>query len=414
MPNRLRAFFEGSRSGRSRGGLLLVLLVSALLHAVLLGWLAGDLSLSGAATSARPIDVALIGGEAVGSIQASAPSAPATVAEPAPRPKPAAARRPSPRPIAGPNAITPQAERDERDRRAAEERQATVERAIAQAERADPFARPDGASPVPGADEAPPDDGPADKEEARVAAEEAPPASADAPETAAGDSRGPLFGTALPAPAVGQWKFRVYYGDFAAGYPVASLDYAIELDGERYRMRTEGRAEGLTALIYSGVLTQSSRGRIGDNGMVPEHYSEQRGKRAERQATVDWERAEVRFSGSDSRATPVPGMQDRLSALVQLGLIARAAPERFDSGQDIEIPELSMKGVSTTRYRSYGAQVLETPDGTLRTYHLERVEPRPGREPRIEIWLGRDHQLLPVRIRITDDRGRVLDQLLER
>ncbi len=219
------------------------------------------------------------------------------------------------------------------------------------------------------------------------------------------------YGNALPPPPTGQWQFRVYYGDYTEGGEVASLDYAIEREGERYRVLIEGRATGFTSLLYSGLLTQSSAGRVGANGLVPERYAERRGSRAAREVSIDYPSRQVAFTGKPPVALR-EGTQDRLSALVQLGLIARAAPERFAPGATIEIVEASGSGVESVNYRSIGASVLETDDGSIRALHIERLQPRGAGQSRVEVWLGYDRSLIPVRIRLTDAGGRVLDQLI--
>ncbi|MEN9313835.1 MAG: hypothetical protein RIS35_228 [Pseudomonadota bacterium] len=248
----------------------------------------------------------------------------------------------------------------------------------------------------------------------------------DSPDRAAGDSiarppsspepgadgsaSDPEPGPPLPAPAAGHWRFEVHYGDYADGHQVASLDYSISLEGQRYRLRSEGRAEGLTALLYSGVLSQSSSGRLGVAGLEPERYAEQRGRRPERWVSVDRAAARIAFSGGESQPL-VAGVQDRLSVLVQIGLIARATPDRVAVGRVLEVPELSLRSVERARYESRGEATLQTDRGPIRALHLERVAPRRAEDPRIELWLGYDRGMLPVRIRLTDPGGRVLDQI---
>lgn len=214
----------------------------------------------------------------------------------------------------------------------------------------------------------------------------------------------------LPQPPVGHWRFEVHYGDYADGHQVASLDYSITHDGRRYRLRSEGRAEGLTALLYSGVLTQSSEGRLSAAGLEPERYAEQRGRRPERWASVDRAAGRVSFSGGESLPM-VAGVQDRLSVLVQIGLIARASPARVEAGSALELPELGSRSIERARYESRGEVTLTTARGPIRALHLERVAPRRAEDPRVEVWLGYDRGMLPVRIRLTDVGGRVLDQI---
>ena len=222
-----------------------------------------------------------------------------------------------------------------------------------------------------------------------------------------------LFGKPLPLPAVGRWQFGVYYGDYQNKLRLATLEYAVEVDGSRYRLQTEGRASGVVALVYSGVLTQSSAGRLSENGLAPEKYSEQRGNRPRRSLSVDYASNQVSFEGKPPE-TLVPGAQDRLSALIQLGLMARALPERFAKGSVIALPELTLGDIEKSRYLSMGESVLEAGSGPLRALHLERTAPRGEGDPKIEIWLGYDQSLLPVRIRATEPGGRVLDQMVLR
>jgi hypothetical protein len=221
----------------------------------------------------------------------------------------------------------------------------------------------------------------------------------------------PLYGVALAPLLPARSRFQVYYGEYTDNHVVALLDYTVESDGERYSVRTEGRAQGLTAWIYSGVLTQSSTGRIGADGLIPERYTEQRGKRPERWAAIDHRSGQASFSGGQ-RVAVTPGTQDRLSMLLQVGLIAQSLPQRLAAGQALTIPELGSRSVEPAIFLSQGDQQLETRSGPLRTLHLSRQDGDRSRDPRVEVWLGYDHRLAPVRIRLTDPNGRVLDQLL--
>ncbi|HMN83662.1 MAG TPA: DUF3108 domain-containing protein [Burkholderiaceae bacterium] len=212
--------------------------------------------------------------------------------------------------------------------------------------------------------------------------------------------------------AGGRWTYDVFFGEYTEMRTIARVEYQLQFDGDRYAMRSEGSARGLTALFYSGLITQSSTGRIGAGGVQPERYVEQRGKRAPRTVEVDRAHCEVVF-GDSSRRPLVEGAQDRLSSLLQLGLLARGSPTSFVAGRQIELPELTNSSVQIARYRSEGAQQLDTESGPLRALHLVRLK-QGGEEPTIEIWLGYDHAMLPVRIRVTEYNGRVFDQLLSK
>jgi hypothetical protein len=225
------------------------------------------------------------------------------------------------------------------------------------------------------------------------------------------EATGPLYGAVLPAPVPARRRFKVYYGDYAEGNVVAELDYALEIEQDRYRLRTEARAVGLTALFWSGALSQASAGRLGADGLEPERYVEQRGRRPERWTSVDRAAGVAVFSGGE-RVPLVAGVQDRLSMLLQLGLIARAQPQLMAAGRRIELPELGSRGIAPAVFLIRGDESLPTDRGPLRALHLERRDGNPARDPRVDVWLGYDHALTPVRIRLTDPAGRVLDQVL--
>ena len=220
--------------------------------------------------------------------------------------------------------------------------------------------------------------------------------------------RGPL-----PAPpADHRQRFRVYWGDFAEERSVASLEYRFERQGDSYLIESAGQAEGLLAWVYRGTLVQRSSGRVGPDGLEPARYVEQRGSRPERAVSFDARGQRLLPTGGEPVALPA-GTQDRLSVFYQIGLLVRAEPERFTAGRHYELPVASTRAVARERFEVVGDQVLMAPGGPIRALHLHRP-PRPGSgDPRIDLWLGYDHEMLPVRLRIEEAQRRVLDHLIE-
>jgi hypothetical protein len=238
-------------------------------------------------------------------------------------------------------------------------------------------------------------------------------AAADARCAAAGEAATPAAALLSAVPFGGRWVYDVFFGEYTEMRTIAQVEYRLRFEGDRYAMHSEGSARGLTALFYSGLITQSSSGRIGTDGVQPERYVERRGKRAPRTVEVDRAHCEVVFADSTRRPLP-EGAQDRLSSLLQLALLARSAPSSFEAGRQVDLPEFTNSSVQIARYRSEGAQRLETGNGPLHTLHLVRLKQGGAEEPTIEIWLGYDHAMLPVRIRVTEYNGRVFDQLLSK
>ncbi len=368
------------------------LVASALLHWLALQGAGGTMGVAVRPNDRPPVEVALVS-------PPPPPPPPAAVvpaesaAAPVPARKPVRPRPPRPPRSANAPSIPPVATAPEPAPSPA------VEDTASQAPATEPAPAPaaEAAPPPPAEASAPAAPGPAEAAPAPVAAE-----------------TGPHWGVAVTGrPPSGRWRFKVYVGEYSEYRSVASLELTLDYDGDQYRMRSQGQAEGLTAWIYSGVLTQASEGRWGNDGFVPERFSEQRGKRPERWARVDPAQASVEYSGGE-RSAWVAGTQDRLSVLFQLGALARSVPERFAAGSSVDLPELTTRRIERVRYLSEGEETLATDDGQLRTLRLVREDPTGANDPRVEVWLGYDQQMLPVRIRLTDANGRVLDQLVQR
>jgi hypothetical protein len=207
-------------------------------------------------------------------------------------------------------------------------------------------------------------------------------------------------------------RLRVYLGDYTIAQPVARLQIEVEVVPPHYRLRSKGEAEGLIALFYSGTLTQESRGRIGPTGLLPEQYVETRGGR--RQRSVRFDHEAMQLLPTDAPEVVLPeGTQDRLSVLFQLGLIVRANPQRFVAGARIELPVATLREVRLERFEVMGDEVLIVNDRPWRALHLKRPLIQAGRDPSVQVWLGYDADLQPIRIRLEDAKGQVLDQVID-
>ena len=224
-------------------------------------------------------------------------------------------------------------------------------------------------------------------------------------------------GARMPLPVLPEsrrQRFRVYWGDFTEERSVARLEYRLEHDGERYEIRTAGEAEGLISLVYAGTLSQTSIGRMGPAGLSPTQYIEQRGRRPERTVGFDPEGRRLTPPGGGAPVPAPAGTQDRLSVFYQIGLMARADPSAFTAGATHQLPVASMRDVRIERFVVVGDEMLMAPGGAIRALHLHRLVPSGTDDPRIDLWLGYDFDLLPVRLRIEDAGRRVLDQVIER
>ena len=215
---------------------------------------------------------------------------------------------------------------------------------------------------------------------AEVAA--APASAADVP--AAGGEVPPVYRTRLPPPLTLRYALQ-------RGRLSGSGELAWRPDGTRYELRLDGTVIGLN------VLTQVSQGAIDTNGLAPVRFTDQRARRAAVAANFQREAGKITFSGPSTEYPLWPGVQDRLSWMLQLAGVAAAEPQLLESGERIVLQVVGARGdAGLWAFRSAGREPLETVAGTVDTWHLRR-EARGPYDSAVEVWLDPQRHFLPVR-----------------
>lgn len=298
---------------------------------------------------------------------AVAPPPPVAVPTPAPAP-------PVPRP---PPARTPAAEAAAPP---AEPTTSSEGEGAVQHGRREPEPAPEPATPPP-AD--PASAVPPSLPEARVAAA----ASAPAASTAGSEADGappPLYATRLPSAGTLRYELR-------RGRLTGSGELLWRPEGGRYSLRLEGSVVGLN------VLTQESTGTLDANGLAPERFTDRRARRPMVAANFEREAGRIRFSGPSTEVPWQPGVQDRLSWMMQLAAVAAAEPQRLAEGERIVLQVVGARGdASGWAFRSLGPDALTLFGERVDTVHLLR-EPRHPYDTRVEVWLDPAREHLPVR-----------------
>jgi len=221
----------------------------------------------------------------------------------------------------------------------------------------------------------------------------------------------PLQRVQAAVPEASRRAFDVYLGDFSLGQRVAAMDYLFESDGGHYRLRTEGRATGVMAILYGGLLTQDSRGRVGPEGFLPERYAERRGERPAR--VVSFDRTTGLAEADDGSTQPLQaGVQDQLSAIWQLALIARMTPAQLAVGHELHWPIARGRRVHSMRIVSLGEETLQpSHSAPLRTLHLALTSATAPEDGKLDVWLAADDAMQPIRMKMASAQGLVLDQV---
>lgn len=204
----------------------------------------------------------------------------------------------------------------------------------------------------------------------------------------------PLYATRLPPAVTLRYELR-------RGRLSGSGDLLWRPDGGRYELRLEGSVVGVN------VLTQVSEGALDADGLAPVRFTDQRARRAAVAANFEREAGRIRFSGPSHEVPWQPGVQDRLSWMVQLAAVAAAEPARLVAGERIVLRVVGARGdASLWAFRSEGPQTLTLFSTPVETVKLLR-EPRSAYDTRVEVWLDPARHHLPVRATLgsgEDDR----------
>lgn len=148
------------------------------------------------------------------------------------------------------------------------------------------------------------------------------------------------------------------------------------------------------------VLTLASQGRVMPAvGVAPERYTEQRMERAPQAVNFQWDGRKVTFSASSAEFPLNDGVQDQLSFMAQLALLAQAFPDRFQPGMAVAMEVAGTRNVRVYDLRVVGWESIGTPAGPTETLKIERVLPAGARDARIALWLAPSLRWLPARTR---------------
>ena len=133
--------------------------------------------------------------------------------------------------------------------------------------------------------------------------------------------------------------------------------------------------------------------------------------RSERAAHFEPEQGRIRFSNNAPDAPWLPGTQDRLSVFFQLAAWLNARPDGLREGERLSLPVAGTGGADQWQLLVRAQEPLDLPAGRWDTLRVE-VLPQKTFDQRIELWLAPRLDHLPVRIRITQSNGDVVDQQL--
>jgi hypothetical protein len=220
-------------------------------------------------------------------------------------------------------------------------------------------------------------------------------ASAGASAVAAEPPRQYLF----PAPALVKYEVRAQVKGINL---TLNGELLWQNDGKNYNARLE-----FTHFLL-GSRIQTSKGQLGPQGLEPLRFGDK--VRSEVAAHFDRAAATVTFSANTPDVPLTPGLQDQLSAILQLSGMLAGEPERYPAGTELPVQAVGPRSLETWVFTVGNSEKLSMPGGDLQAIKLSRPPTGPYSN-RADIWFAPAQGYLPVRIRLTEANGDVADNL---
>jgi len=201
----------------------------------------------------------------------------------------------------------------------------------------------------------------------------------------------------IALPARGRVRYAITRGE--EGFVIGQTTHTWQQDGFTYTLQSVAETTGLVALFKSARVLQSSRGEVTVAGLKPREFRHERVGGLDT-ASFDWGRGVVAYAGREDGIAA--GTQDMLSMYYQLVLLAPKAGT-------LEMPIATGRKLETYRIEVLGEEAVALPAGERRA---SRLRIRSGNDT-IELWIAPDMRALPLKIRFTDRKGDIFDQVAQ-
>jgi hypothetical protein len=213
-------------------------------------------------------------------------------------------------------------------------------------------------------------------------------------------------GQAFRLPESGTYYFDAYVDGQL--YQTAQLDWVTE--GNDYRLYIN------IPYAIVGPFVFESRGSVDAYGIAPSIYWTQRGTKPPRYSRFDRDQngAGKMYFSEKPEFTPdlLPGTQDRFSLMFQFASLLNGSDKIDDAGSIRAVPVVDFNTLEMWQFKSYGeAESEDIPSlgkSVNRHYALMQRENDPYKR-QVDIWLARDLDWLPGRMRSQEASGRVLE-----
>lgn len=222
------------------------------------------------------------------------------------------------------------------------------------------------------------------------------------PETPAQETAEPESGAPQPPlPDEAQLTFILFMGTDS---PVGESRHHLKIENGRYTLTSAVKPTGWMSFITFD-FTETSSGSVDAHGLQPDSYRQHKKTNKgeeDHRADFDWVQHRVNFANGTGNELQA-GAQDMLSFLYQLSQLPQdrdAIPLRISNGKKLESYQLAIGN----------EEFINTRMGRLRTLPLRKII-GPGEEG-LEVWLGLEYRMLPVKIRHLNRNGKTAAEMV--
>ncbi|CAN5918117.1 hypothetical protein BH11PSE8_BH11PSE8_26130 [soil metagenome] len=209
-----------------------------------------------------------------------------------------------------------------------------------------------------------------------------------------------VYRTRVPPAAT--LRFRMRRGALSG-----TADLAWRPVGSHYELHFDGKVAGLT------IITQVSSGGIEANGLAPVRFTDQRLRHAVIAANFQRDAGKITFSGPSDEFPLWPGVQDRLSWMIQLSAIVQADAKLAQPGAKVAMHVVGARAdAGTWVFRCVARESVDAAGVAVQAAKFVR-EPRNPYDTAAEVWLDPQRHDLPVRAALRSGDGDALELILQ-
>jgi len=229
------------------------------------------------------------------------------------------------------------------------------------------------------------------------------------PATVTAQSTGTSPAAAAPVPGTGKLAASALLQYEGHGRERGFFKYSGS--GELRWSHEAGHYQAMLEITALGlrVRTWKSAGDLSPQGLLPVTFQD-----APRGA--DWttrflrDKNVISFSSGTPDQPLLTGAQDKLSALLQLGVLLNNAPQRYGVGDVVQFQAADAHRAEPWNFLVTAAEPRDLPGGSVNAIKLTKKS-TPDFDQQIQVWLAPDQDYLPVRLLITEPGENFIDLL---